>query len=198
ILTFWKLNEAYCYVGPYSPLDGVVRLLDFGVIAACCFAAAALIRRAAPEKESANQATWYLAAVGLILLFVYLTLEANTILTRFVPGLRPGGISILWSLFALATILYGIVKNIRVLRYAGLCLFAVVAWKVFFVDLRGLDQLYRIVAFLVLGVLVLGGSFLYMRFRETFTVEGDKSGSRRATEDGSSEERRSTADDSPR
>ena len=56
------------------------------------------------------------------------------------------------------------------MRYAGLTLFAVVAWKVFFVDLARLDQFYRIVAFLLLGVLALCGSFVYLRFREAFAV----------------------------
>lgn len=38
-------------------------------------------------------------------------------------------------------------------------------------DLDSLDSFYRIVAFLILGVLLLLGSFLYLRFRETFSVE---------------------------
>ena len=49
--------------------------------------------------------------------------------------------------------------------------FAVVAVKVFTSDLDSLDSFYRIVAFIVLGILLLLGSFLYLRFRETFSIE---------------------------
>ena len=50
-------------------------------------------------------------------------------------------------------------------------MFAIVAWKVFFVDLERLDQLYRIVAFILLGILVLCGSFVYLKYRETFALQ---------------------------
>ena len=56
------------------------------------------------------------------------------------------------------------------MRLVGLGLFAIVAWKVFFVDLKGLEQLYRIVAFILLGILILTGSFLYLKYRHTFTI----------------------------
>jgi uncharacterized membrane protein len=42
---------------------------------------------------------------------------------------------------------------------------------VFFVDLAQLDQIYRIIAFVILGVLLLCGSFVYLRYRQAFAVE---------------------------
>src|SRR5439155_5675512 len=94
-------------------------------------------------------------------------------LNHYVRGLRSGGVSILWSLFALGLIVPGIAKNLQALRYVGLALFILVAWKIFFVDLARLDQLYRIIAFIVLGSLVLCGSFLYLRYRQTFATPTD-------------------------
>ncbi len=35
-------------------------------------------------------------------------------------------------------------------------------------DLAQLDQLYRIVAFVLLGILLLAGSFVYLKYRESF------------------------------
>ena len=84
----------------------------------------------------------------------------------------PSGVSILWSLFALGLILRGIARNERNLRYLGLAMFAIVAGKVFFSDLSRLDQFYRIIAFIVLGILVLSGSFVYLKYRETFALKG--------------------------
>ena len=84
------------------------------------------------------------------------------------PALRAGGISILWSLFALGLIVGGIHKKAGALRFTGLGLFTVVGFKVFFSDLANLDQFYRIVAFILLGVLILCGAFLYLKYRQTF------------------------------
>ena len=69
---------------------------------------------------------------------------------------------------ALGLIVGGIHRSSAVLRGVGLALFVVVGFKVFLVDLASLDQFYRIIAFIILGVLVLSGAFLYLRFRKTF------------------------------
>ncbi len=121
---------------------------------------------------AARLAGWL--ALGLA--FVFLTLELNTFLSQFVPALRPGGISILWSLFALGLIVAGIHQNAGALRFTGLGLFTVVGFKVFLSDLASLDQFYRIIAFILLGVLTLSGAFLYLKYRQTFasgTAPGD-------------------------
>ena len=34
-----------------------------------------------------------------------------------------------------------------------------------------LSQIYRIVAFILLGIVVLAGSFIYLKFRQNFTTE---------------------------
>jgi uncharacterized membrane protein len=47
----------------------------------------------------------------------------------------------------------------------------VVGFKVFFVDLASLDQFYRIIAFILLGVLALSGAFLYLKYRQTFASQ---------------------------
>jgi uncharacterized membrane protein len=166
-LPAWHLTDAYRYGAEgYRWLDGGLRLLDFGAMIAL-FALLARQLRRRPDDQAAAQA---LGGASLTLLFMFLSLELNTMLGHYVPGLRSGGISILWGLFALALLLAGILRGRRILRYAGLILFAVVAGKVFLVDLARLEQVYRIVAFLVLGVLVMAGSFLYMKFQTRFAA----------------------------
>jgi uncharacterized membrane protein len=141
-----------------------MRLLDFGAIAAFFLVAYSGLRAEPRLRHAEKLAGWM--ALGLA--FVFLSLELNTFLSQFVPALRPGGISILWSLFALGLIVGGIHKNAGALRFTGLGLFTVVGFKVFFSDLANLDQFYRIVAFILLGILVLSGAFLYLKYRQTF------------------------------
>jgi uncharacterized membrane protein len=111
------------------------------------------------------------AVAAVATLLAWSTLEVNSYLATFAPGLRAGGVSITWALFALAFLVVGIRHRLSALRYCGLALFGIVAVKVFTSDLDSLDSFYRIVAFLILGVLLLFGSFLYLRFRETFSTE---------------------------
>ena len=130
-----------------------------------------LAKQVTADHDIAKQAGVLMGIAGVGMLFTYTTLELNSFLRHYVENLRSGGVSILWTLFALAFLVRGIGHNIRSLRYVGLTLFAIVTWKIFFVDLVRLDQLYRIVAFIVLGVLVLCGSFLYLRSRQTFSIK---------------------------
>jgi hypothetical protein len=163
-LPYWRLDDAMVYGGDYSFLDALMRLLDFGAIAAFFVLAFAWLGGAETPVPVGKLAGWL--ALGMA--FVFLTLELNTFLTQRVPALRPGGISILWSLFALGLIVGGIHKQAGALRLTGLGLFAVVVVKVFFSDLASLDQFYRIVAFILLGILILCGAFLYLKYRQTF------------------------------
>jgi uncharacterized membrane protein len=165
-LPSWSLSGQMVYRGPYSPHDALLRLLDFGAVTIFFAVAWACAVGRSQQRETAT----YFAIAGMAVLFLYLTLELNTLLEAFLPGLRAGGISILWAVFALGWLLRGIWRNEKPLRYAGLALFAVVIGKVFFNDLKTLDQFYRIVAFIILGVVVLAGSFLYLKYRDTFAV----------------------------
>jgi uncharacterized membrane protein len=164
-LDFWNLNETMIYGGGgYSFLDGSMRLLDFGAVIA--FLALACSRLGG--SDSPRWAPALAGGLALALAFVFLSLELNSFLYVFVPALRAGGISILWSIFALGLILAGIRQDQSALRYVGLGLFTVVGFKVFFADLASLDQFYRIIAFILLGVLVLCGAFLYLKYRQAF------------------------------
>jgi uncharacterized membrane protein len=76
---------------------------------------------------------------------------------------RSMGLSILWAAFAAALIGVGVRRAEPSLRWMALLLFGIVVVKVFFFDLSVLDRGYRILSFFVLGVLLLGVSFLYTR-----------------------------------
>ena len=172
-LPSWGLNEhsllygEFDGKGDYSFLHATMRLFDFGVIIAFLFFGFRVLTGDAGAV--AARMLFGIAALGL--LFVFLTLETNSFLAHFVPGLRAGGVSILWTLFSLGCLLAGIWRGMRVLRYVALGLFAIVGWKVLFSDLARLDPIYRIVAFMILGVLVLCGSFIYLKYRSTFATE---------------------------
>jgi uncharacterized membrane protein len=163
-LDFWSLDQRMLYGGGYSLLDAFMRFVDFGALIAFFVVASSRLA----DADSRMGISRLAGSLALVLAFLFLTLELNTFLFQFVPELRAGGISILWSVFALGLILAGIHKESAALRRCGLGLFCVVGLKVFLADLASLDQFYRIIAFIVLGVLALLGAFLYLRFRQAF------------------------------
>ena len=74
------------------------------------------------------------------------------------------GLSLLWALYAAALITLGIARRWRWVRLAGLALLAAPVVKLFAFDSRLLEQEYRVIAFLALGLLLVAGGLLYQRY----------------------------------
>ncbi len=119
------------------------------------------------------------ATAGVVLLYVlsigwirYQDVEASAArtagqgdLVRQTEWRKEIGLSVLWTLYAAAAMAWGFIRALPIVRYAALGLFGLVILKVFLVDLATVSTLYRIVSFLILGVVLLGVSFLYQRVR---------------------------------
>jgi uncharacterized membrane protein len=73
--------------------------------------------------------------------------------------------SILWALYASLLIGVGIYRKLRGARVVGILLLGATIAKVFLVDLSALQTFYRIISFIVLGVLLLAVSYSYNRFK---------------------------------
>jgi len=95
--------------------------------------------------------------------FFYLTFETATFFHAFVSGFEAGAVSLFWGLYAFALLWMGLRINLRPLRLAGLALFAVAGGKVVFADLAGLDIVWRLLAFGVLGAAMLLAAFTYLK-----------------------------------
>jgi len=105
-------------------------------------------------------------SMSAILSLVLLTAETHNFFHYLrMDGMREGAVSIVWTLFALGILLWGIQIRERYVRYCGLGLFVVVAIKVFASDLASQDPFYRIIASLILGILLLLGSFVYLKYQ---------------------------------
>jgi uncharacterized membrane protein len=74
-------------------------------------------------------------------------------------------LSALWGLVGLATLIVGLRTERAPVRGAGLALLFVAICKVFLFDLSTLTSVYRVVSFIVLGLLALAGAFAYQRLR---------------------------------
>jgi uncharacterized membrane protein len=72
-------------------------------------------------------------------------------------------LSMLWTAYASILILIGIKRQSALLRWQSLVLFGLVVVKVFLYDSSYLQRFYRILSFLVLGLVLMVVSFLYQR-----------------------------------
>lgn len=141
------------------------------MIAVACFALGCIfVKRIAPEFGEAERNVFGALAVAVnAYALIALSLEIWDFLGR-TRGLaieswlaQELGLSILWTIYATVLILTGMARRVAILRWQALVLFAIVVAKVFFYDLSTLSRFYRILSFLVLGVLLLGVSFLYQK-----------------------------------
>jgi uncharacterized membrane protein len=153
-----------------------------------------LSRRVTGEAEGAwldGAAGVLLGPLALALLLGLLTAETGSYFEHAARAAASGGdragalraerqgglaVSVLWTLFATALISAGLALRSLPLFYAAYALFAVTAAKVVLVDLATLPTLYRMLSFLALGVLLLAGAWLNLRFRERLEAPGPPAG----------------------
>lgn len=69
----------------------------------------------------------------------------------------------LWMLYGAMLMILGFIRRSADLRWMALIVIALTIAKVFLYDISELDRAYRVVSFIVLGVLLLGISFMYQR-----------------------------------
>ncbi|HEY3763094.1 MAG TPA: DUF2339 domain-containing protein [Verrucomicrobiae bacterium] len=147
-------------------------LYAYGLVTVSLFVAARLI---APPRNMILKANAQpiLAALGTILAFLLLNIEiadffsepGSTLTFQFSGNFaRDMTYSIAWALFALALLVYGILKNIPAARYSAMGLLCVTLIKLFLHDLAQLGQLYRIGAFIGVAIIAMLASFAYQKF----------------------------------
>ena len=75
------------------------------------------------------------------------------------------GLSVLWTLYAAGALAWGFLRSAPAVRYGALALLGLTVVKVFLVDLSAVRTAYRILSFLILGVVLLLVSFAYQKAR---------------------------------
>lgn len=170
--------------------DSLVNRPLLSRVAACAaigLAGGALARSGVPHAATLGR---MLSALGgLVLLFV---LSVNW--TRYQQALQGAvsgpdrgrlvnelrwrtqiGLSVLWTFYAAAALAWGFLRASPWLRYGALALLGLTVVKVFAVDLAAVKTAYRILSFLILGVVLLLVSLAYQKVRGRGAVDPSKS-----------------------
>jgi uncharacterized membrane protein len=114
----------------------------------------------------------YLASIGIVSAFQpgKVELSAGNL------SVREQGqalLSAFWSVLGVGLLWAGLRRNLRPLRLAGFSLLAAAVGKVFLYDMAALDQGYRVLSFVVLGLLLLAGAYAYQRMRRDGRADVD-------------------------
>ena len=145
----------------------IVIALQIGVL----YMSAWLASRSNIEAEWGPALVQSLLVAASLLTLGWLSREARFEVERSLPARDVFAatqlvLSALWAVYSAALVAAGIAFRQRWARYLGLVTFGLTLVKMVTVDLWQLGVLQRTVAFIGLGVLMIGCSFLYNRFRD--------------------------------
>ena len=149
---------------PDSLIDGVADL-RVAVVAVLCVGIAALVVSQLVELVDVRLV---LLGVGSVAVLYAVSLTIVDLLQG--DAAEPSqsaqvALSMFWGIVALVAIVIGLVGDVRELRYGGLALLGLSVAKVFAYDLSELDSLYRVLSFIVVGIVLLVGAYAYQRVR---------------------------------
>lgn len=146
------------------------------VVTACLFAAVYLYQRLGERKQiAAPKLALVVCLIAVVTLWFVMSVETHTFFqaraamqkldedARHERWLGQMALSVLWSVYAGSLAAIGFVRRSASVRWAALALFGLTVIKVILVDIAELRQFYRIIAFLVLGVLLLLVAWGYQR-----------------------------------
>ena len=153
-LAFWRSWTTNFYA-PESFAGVSGRILTGAFVIACFYAAQLLIPRKGEDTGIERHARAFYSLLAATLLAVLLFYEVSgSVLT------------VAWGVEGVALLVAGFPLNDRVQRLTGMFLFLVCILKLFVYDLRHLETMYRILSFIVLGLMLVGVSWIYTRFRD--------------------------------
>ena len=171
----WLMLEMPDYTrDPFVPIFNLVALPSLGV-AACILASVVLADRF--SKRLGSNERWLIAAggvTGVLLLWLILSFECYGYFDAQAIGSEDFAVwkwrgqlalTVMWTVYATALLVLGFRLNRARLRWLSMALFGVSVVKLFLVDMANVQQLYRILAFFVLAVVLGLVARTYQRFK---------------------------------
>ncbi len=139
-------------------------------------AIAALQEQTSPDGKNVSSGDFLKVCASL-----YLWFAVSWEITQYYRGngsenARNLVLSLWWMIYAAVLMPLSAIRGFAVLRKVAVVFFGLAIAKVFLYDVGTLDTGYRIVSFIVLGVILLSISFIYQKHKEKITefLEGQK------------------------
>jgi len=117
-------------------------------------------------KSSGFRDSAMISGLTGVFLFVVLNIEVSAFFFEYLARARYAAVSVLWTAFSVALMIRGFRNNISMLRRISLGLFSATLLKVFLFDMAKVNTPYRILSFILLGVVMIATSYLYYRYKD--------------------------------
>lgn len=156
----------------FGRMNFLVRYIILGIVKLLIYLGIRVVKDTV--TESYLQKTWWLMVFTISLSFTSF---------EYLHWMRVSGagdqyklgLSVIWGLFALGLIVYGIWKKLRYIRLAAMVLLIITLLKLFIYDLAEAGTVTKTVSFISLGVILLLVSYLYNRYKDVlFGVEPEE------------------------
>ena len=157
--------ETFAYAGDFAELRWERWMTMAFVLGALLYSAYRLHTTEPVLEPWQPHVTACLYGLFGVLLFMVLTLEVSAFFYVRAPQARFAAMSVVWTLYSIALMLLGFRYQQARLRLVSLGLFGLTILKVFLADLARVSTPFRIVSFVVLGLMLIGASYLYYRYR---------------------------------
>lgn len=170
----FRFGESFIFKSGYGSLIFQRWLATIGLLAAIFLVAKLAKRLEALNIKAGDKDSTVLYVSFAVLLLIVLNVEVSAFFGDHVPQARFASISVLWALFSIGLMVLGFAKRLRVVRRLSLMLFAVTIVKVFLADMSRVSTPFRIISFIVLGVLLIGASYLYHKYKGLIVPEDEE------------------------
>jgi uncharacterized membrane protein len=172
-LYYWLFNESEIWASVYK---SVLYWMSFAGLCGLFVIFARLFFKQKPYKLSSGKVMmWIFNMAAIISLSIALAEVIKQITSHnnvFIS--QKAAITILWSLSAFVQMWLGMRLKYKTLRIISLSLLGLVLCKLFLYDLNNVSTGAKIVAFVVLGVVLLVMSFLYQKLKKILFEEDEK------------------------
>ncbi|MBF0538242.1 MAG: DUF2339 domain-containing protein [Nitrospirae bacterium] len=144
----------------------IERYITSALVVGISYAFYKLSKKAMPQRAITSRTPVVFAITGGIMSFIVLNIETSAFFEAYLPQGKFAAISALWSVFAAALLINGFVRNNKPMRHVSFGLFLVTLIKVFLFDMSKFSTPYRILSFIILGVVLVAASYLYHNYKD--------------------------------
>jgi uncharacterized membrane protein len=168
VLRYFADTSGFVFESSHSPLftAGVVARWSAGLSMVMALLLVVWLDRIGRVAGSRPRLQGAFEWLGIVSLFGFLNFEWYRFTNQFTPRIGLAGFSVLWSLFAVGLILFGVWTRRKIYRISAISLLIATVLKVLAFDTAEVSTPYRILSCLVLGIILMVVSFLYYRFSE--------------------------------
>jgi uncharacterized membrane protein len=176
------LDAPYSQYYSYSEMLIYIRYIGFALFALLLYLLHVMLK-----KDNTNSALSKIYSGGMIHVLVLILLSVELVhlnILQHYDGTKSVylgtsavyriGLTSLWGIYAFVLFAYGIIRRKQVVRITAIAIVGIAVLKLLLADTMSMSTGYKVIAYILLGVILLVVAFLYQKFKKVlFSDEED-------------------------